>query len=53
MDPLVCVRDLGDAIFHVSTKDTWLDAQNMAPDGVLDTKPYTDEESTAPGSSAP
>jgi sugar phosphate isomerase/epimerase len=43
MDPLVCVRDLGDAIFHVHAKDTWLDAQNIARNGVLDTKPYTDE----------
>ncbi|MCD6033336.1 MAG: sugar phosphate isomerase/epimerase, partial [Thermomicrobiales bacterium] len=37
MDPLVCVRDLGDAIFHVHAKDTWLDAQNIARNGVLDT----------------
>ena len=29
MDPLVCVRELGDAIFHVHTKDTWLDRQNI------------------------
>jgi sugar phosphate isomerase/epimerase len=43
MDPLVCVRDLGDAIFHVHAKDTWLDKQNIALNGVLDTKPYTDE----------
>jgi sugar phosphate isomerase/epimerase len=43
MDPLACVRDLGDAIFHVHAKDTWLDKQNIALNGVLDTKPYTDE----------
>lgn len=43
MDPLVCVRELGDAIFHVHMKDTWLDAQNIRRNGVLDTKPYTDE----------
>jgi sugar phosphate isomerase/epimerase len=43
MDPLVCVRDLGDAIYHGHAKDTWLDAQNIARNGVLDTKPYTDE----------
>ncbi len=43
MDPLACVRGLGDAIFHVHAKDTWLDAQNIALNGVLDTKPYTDE----------
>ena len=43
MDPLVCVRDLGDAIFHVHAKDTWLDKPNIALNGVLGTKPYTDE----------
>jgi sugar phosphate isomerase/epimerase len=43
MDPLVCVRALGDAIFHVHAKDTWLDKPNIAINGVLDTKPYTDE----------
>jgi sugar phosphate isomerase/epimerase len=43
MDPLACVRGLGDAIFHVHAKDTWLDTQNIAINGVLDTKPYTDE----------
>jgi sugar phosphate isomerase/epimerase len=44
MDPLVCVRGLGDAIFHVHAKDTWLDQQNIQINGVLDTKPYTDEK---------
>jgi sugar phosphate isomerase/epimerase len=44
MDPLVCVRELGDAIFHVHAKDTWLDQQNIRRNGVLDTKPYTDEK---------
>jgi sugar phosphate isomerase/epimerase len=43
MDPLVCVRELGCAIYHVHMKDTWLDAQNIRRNGVLDTKPYTDE----------
>ncbi len=43
MDPLVCVRDLGSAIYHVHAKDTWLDKPNIALNGVLDTKPYTDE----------
>ncbi len=43
MDPLVSVRELGDAIFHVHMKDTWLDAPNIRRNGVLDTKPYTDE----------
>ena len=43
MDPLVCVRELGEAIFHVHAKDTWLDHQNVGRNGVLDTKEYTDE----------
>jgi sugar phosphate isomerase/epimerase len=43
MDPLVCVRELGDAIYHVHMKDTWLDQQNIRRNGVLDTKRYTDE----------
>jgi len=43
MDPLVCVRELKDAIFHVHMKDTWLDQPNIRRNGVLDTKPYTDE----------
>jgi sugar phosphate isomerase/epimerase len=44
MDPLVCVRELGDAIFHVHAKDTWLDGQNIRRNGVLDTKQYTFEK---------
>lgn len=44
MDPLVCIRELGDAIYHVHMKDTWLDQPNIARNGVLDTKPYTDEK---------
>ncbi|MDP9354353.1 MAG: sugar phosphate isomerase/epimerase [Chloroflexota bacterium] len=43
MDPLVCARELGDAIFHVHMKDTWLDLPNIRRNGVLDTKPYDDE----------
>ncbi len=43
MDPLVCVRELGDAIFHVHAKDTWVDMQNVRRNGVLDTTEYTDE----------
>jgi sugar phosphate isomerase/epimerase len=43
MDPLVCVRELGDAIFHVHMKDTWLDQQNIRRNGVLDTRSYTEE----------
>ncbi|MDQ4045456.1 MAG: sugar phosphate isomerase/epimerase, partial [Chloroflexota bacterium] len=40
MDPLVCIRELGDAIYHVHLKDTWLDEQNISRNGVLDTTPY-------------
>jgi len=43
MDPLASVRDLGSAIYHVHMKDTWLDMPNIRLNGVLDTKPYTDE----------
>ena len=43
MDPLVCVRELKDAIFHVHAKDTWVDPPNVRRNGVLDTKAYTDE----------
>jgi sugar phosphate isomerase/epimerase len=43
MDPLVCLRELGDAIFHVHAKDTWVDPQNVRRNGVLDTTAYTDE----------
>jgi len=43
MDPLVCARELGSAIYHVHMKDTWLDDQNIRRNGVLDTKQYTDE----------
>ena len=40
MDPLVCARDLGDAILHVHAKDTWVDPQNTPRNGVLDTQSY-------------
>jgi sugar phosphate isomerase/epimerase len=43
IDPCVAVRELKGAIFHVHAKDTALNAQNIAKNGVLDTKPYTDE----------
>ena len=43
MDPLTCVRELGSSIYHVHMKDTWLDPANIRRNGVLDTKPYTDE----------
>ncbi|MGI8643166.1 MAG: sugar phosphate isomerase/epimerase family protein [Thermomicrobiales bacterium] len=43
MDPLVSVRELGEAIYHVHMKDTWVDPVNVRRNGVLDTRPYTDE----------
>ena len=43
MDPVVCIREMGDAIFHVHAKDTRIDAHNTAINGVLDTKSYADE----------
>lgn len=43
IDPLTLIRRLGDAILHVHAKDTWIDHQNVATKGVLDTTPYRDE----------
>lgn len=43
MDPLVCVRELKEAIYHVHAKDTWVDPANTRRNGVLDTGSYTDE----------
>jgi sugar phosphate isomerase/epimerase len=43
IDPIAAVRLLGDAIFHVHAKDTWVDPPNVRRNGVLDTKEYTDE----------
>ncbi len=44
MDPVACIRELGkeNAIYHFHAKDTYLDPQNMALNGVLDTTPYGD-----------
>jgi sugar phosphate isomerase/epimerase len=43
MDPLVSIKALGKAIFHVHAKDCRVDPQNTAENGVLDTKHYGDE----------
>jgi len=43
IDPIVAIRVLGDAIFHVHAKDTQLYPTNLPRTGVLDTKPYIDE----------
>ncbi|HIS68499.1 MAG TPA: sugar phosphate isomerase/epimerase [Candidatus Gallacutalibacter stercoravium] len=43
MDPVACIREMGDAIFHFHAKDTRIDKYNTAINGVLDTQPYADE----------
>src|SRR4029453_5496940 len=40
MDPVVMIRALGEAIFHVHAKDVALDGAMVALNGVLDTKSY-------------
>jgi sugar phosphate isomerase/epimerase len=40
VDVPAAIRALGDAIFHVHAKDVALDPQNVAINGVLDTKTY-------------
>lgn len=41
IDPFASIKALGRAIHHVHAKDTFLDAGNVAVNGVLDTKSYT------------
>jgi len=43
MDPLVSLRQLKGAIFHVHAKDCATDVTNTSVNGVLDTKSYADE----------
>ncbi len=43
IDPIASIRKLGEAIYHVHAKDTAIDAINTSVNGVLDTKPYSDE----------
>jgi sugar phosphate isomerase/epimerase len=40
VDVPAAIRALGDAIFHVHAKDVALDLQNVAVNGVIDTKTY-------------
>jgi len=42
MDPLVSLRALKGAIFHVHAKDCRIDTQNTLKNGTLDAKPYGD-----------
>ena len=43
IDPVAAIRELTGAIYHVHAKDVKIDAINTARNGVLDTKPYTNE----------
>ncbi len=43
IDPILAVRKLGEAIYHVHAKDTKINLFNSRVNGVLDTKPYSDE----------
>lgn len=45
MDPVASIKEIAehDALYHFHAKDTAIDAQNTATNGVLDTKPYSDE----------
>lgn len=42
MDPVEAIRTLGDALYYVHGKDVRLDKANIAKNGVLDTKHYSD-----------
>jgi len=42
MDPVEAIRTLGDAVYYVHGKDVFLDNTNIARNGVLDTKHYSD-----------
>jgi sugar phosphate isomerase/epimerase len=42
IDPIVAIRELGDAVVHVHAKDTAIDPINTARNGVLDLEPYRD-----------
>jgi sugar phosphate isomerase/epimerase len=43
IDPCLALRKLGDAVFHVHAKDTRIYECNSRVNGILDTKPYSDE----------
>ena len=43
VDPVVAIRTLGDAIYHVHAKDCRLEPALIAANGVLDAKSYTRE----------
>lgn len=43
MDPVAVLRELRDCVFHVHAKDVKVERCNVAVNGVLDTKHYSDE----------
>jgi len=43
IDPILALRKLEGAIYHVHAKDTKIDSLNSPVNGNLDTKPYTEE----------
>jgi sugar phosphate isomerase/epimerase len=43
IDPVVAIRAVGDAIYHVHAKDCRVDEANTRLNGVLDARRYTDE----------
>jgi sugar phosphate isomerase/epimerase len=42
IDPVAAIKSLETSIYHVHAKDTAIDRQNVAVNGVLDTKPHRD-----------
>jgi sugar phosphate isomerase/epimerase len=42
IDPVAAIKSLEESIYHVHAKDTAIDPQNTAVNGVLDTTRYTD-----------
>ena len=42
IDPILAIRELGEAVFHVHAKDTAIDPYNAALNGVLDLENYGD-----------
>ena len=47
IDPVAAIRELRGAIYHFHAKDTKIDKYNVAKNGVLDTKHYSDEAARA------
>lgn len=41
VDPVAAIRELGEAIFHVHGKDSYVDQYNIAVNGCNDHKPYS------------